>query len=149
MSAIRSRDNKTETALRSALHELGLRYRKHASYVVGKPDIIFPTERIAVFIDGDYWHGRRLREEGVGALHSYYTAKQTPYWVAKMQRNVARDDYVTATLQAEGWHVLRYWESEVRANITLYARRIASIVRRRRRHMATLGRSAASNRKAL
>src|SRR4051794_32786568 len=91
MSAIRSANNRTEAALRKALHARGLRYRKQSSALIGKPDIVFPSAKVAVFVDGDYWHGRLLREKGLEAVTSYYSERQRDYWVAKLQRNVTRD----------------------------------------------------------
>ncbi len=132
MSAIRSRDNRTETQLRHALHRMGLRYRKYSAGLIGRPDIVFPTEKVAVFVDGDYWHGRMVREGGIEALQSYYTHKQQTYWVGKLSRNVTRDDRVTAELQSLGWKVLRFWESDIKRDVSPAARRVAAAVRRRR-----------------
>lgn len=132
MSAIRSRENRTEKELRQTLHRLGFRYRKYSKSVVGKPDIVFPRERVAVFVDGDYWHGRLLREAGPSALESYYTSRQRTYWIPKLERNVRRDDAVTASLRAEGWLVLRYWETDVRKDIAAIALEVAKAVRSRR-----------------
>lgn len=132
MSAIRSTDNRTEAALRKSLHAAGFRYRKYSAKVVGKPDIIFPSERIAVFVDGDYWHGRRLRDEGLAAITRYYTPRQRSYWVPKLQRNVARDKAVTLALRRDGWSVLRLWESDVKQNIDEAAARVARLVKKRR-----------------
>jgi DNA mismatch endonuclease (patch repair protein) len=134
MSAIRSRDNRTESQLRRALHRMGFRYRKYSAGLIGRPDIVFPTEKVAVFVDGDYWHGRMVREQGVGVLQSYYTRKQQAYWVGKLSRNVARDDRVTTELRALGWKVLRFWEGDIKKDVAPAARRIAVTVRRRREH---------------
>jgi DNA mismatch endonuclease (patch repair protein) len=132
MSAIRSRDNRTESQLRRVLHGMGFRYRKYSPGLIGRPDIVFPTEKVAVFVDGDYWHGRMVREGGIETLHRYYTSKQQTYWVAKLSRNVARDDRVTAELQALGWKVLRFWEGDIKKDVAPAARHIAATVRRRR-----------------
>jgi DNA mismatch endonuclease, patch repair protein len=138
MRSIRSTNNQTELALRKALHAMGLRYRLHRKDVYGKPDIVFPSERIAVFVDGDYWHGRRLVQEGVAALQSHLTAEQQPYWIPKLQRNLARDGDVTAVLRSKGWLVLRYWESDVKRNCGAYARKVFAAVQRRRARMQRL-----------
>src|SRR5437762_680 len=105
MSAIRSRDNRTELALRRLLHSLGLRYRLHVTEVVGRPDIVFVRERVAVFVDGDYWHARLLREHGPKALRERFSEARKDYWIPKFTRRVVRDDEVTATLTYQGWHV--------------------------------------------
>lgn len=133
MAAIRSQENRTESALRSALHRMGLRYRKYPAAVFGKPDIVFPKERVAVFVDGDYWHGRFLRERGMSATKKRLAGRPNEqYWLTKFQRNMARDDNVTATLKDAGWSVLRLWESDVKRDIPAAARQVAAIVRTKR-----------------
>ncbi len=136
MSAIRSHDNQTESRLRRALHAMGLRYRKYVPELIGRPDIVFRKEKVAVFVDGDYWHGRMVHEGGVAALESYYTRKQQTYWVAKLTRNVARDDRVTTELRASGWKVLRFWESDIKKDVAPAARRIAATVRPAARYVS-------------
>ncbi len=133
MSAIRSTGNRTETALRKHLHAMGFRYRKYAPGLPGRPDIVFPTEKIAVFVDGDYWHGRKVREEGIEAFEAQLkTQNNRSYWLEKMRRNIARDDYVTSSLKELGWTVIRFWESNVKKNIDGTAAQIAAIVREKR-----------------
>jgi DNA mismatch endonuclease, patch repair protein len=132
MSAIRSRDNRTEMALRRSLHSLGLRYRLHPAAVLGKPDIVFVRERVAIFVDGDYWHARLLREQGISALSSRLRDEGKDYWITKFTRRVVRDDEVTATLSYQGWLVLRYWESDIRRDVMSTARAIEKAVRTRR-----------------
>jgi DNA mismatch endonuclease, patch repair protein len=118
MGAIRSTEAKTEVLLRRALFARGLRFRKNPKSVTGRPDICFPRERVAVFVDGDYWHGRLLLEQGIESVRNYYTAKQRAYWVPKLLRNVERDEYVTAILRDQGWIVIRIWESEVAKHLS-------------------------------
>lgn len=132
MSAIRSTNNRTEATLRKTLHALGLRYRKYKKGLVGKPDIAFPREQIAIFVDGDYWHGRSFTEQGIKALKSHFTGEQRSYWLAKIRRNAERDREVTAALRADGWLVLRYWESDVKRNYDIVARKVFAAVQRRR-----------------
>lgn len=117
MSAIRSTGGKTEVALRSLLHRRGLRFRKNHAKLIGKPDIVFPGARVAVFIDGDYWHARVLREKGPEALYARIKTANRDYWIDKFTRRVKRDDEVTAVLQEDGWTVLRFWESDVRGDL--------------------------------
>ena len=117
MSAIRSTGGKTEVALRSILHRRGLRFRKNDASLVGKPDIVFPGPRVAVFIDGDYWHARVLREKGPKALYNRIKTANRDYWIDKFAKRVKRDDEVTAALEGEGWTVLRFWESDVRRGV--------------------------------
>lgn len=132
MSAIRSRDNRTEMALRRYLHSLGLRYRLHQATILGKPDIAFVRERVAVFVDGDFWHARLLREQGLDALSSRLRNDGKDYWITKFTRRVVRDDEVTATLNYQGWLVLRFWESDIHRDVAPTARAIEQAVRTRR-----------------
>ena len=132
MRAIRSTGNRTETALRKVLHSLGLRYRIYARNVVGKPDFVFPRQRVAVFVDGDYWHARALREERSPLPLKRLAADRYEYWSKKFETRILRDDYVTAELSRQGWLVLRYWESEVKSDLRGVASKIADTVRRRK-----------------
>jgi DNA mismatch endonuclease (patch repair protein) len=134
MSAIRSSENRTEMALRHAVHALGLRYRKYASHLPGKPDFVFPLARVAVFVDGDYWHARELAEGKISTLQRRLSRLPTAsrrYWWKKFRQRVVRDREVTAQLEAAGWFVIRMWESDVRLNVGRAASRIAVVVRRR------------------
>lgn len=112
MSRVRSKDSKAEMLLRRRLHALGLRYRLHASDVAGKPDILLRKSQIAVFVDGDFWHGNAWRLRGLPSLEALFPTR-TDWWVAKIQRNMERDREVTTRLEREGWCVLRFWESTV------------------------------------
>lgn len=108
MQANRSRDTKPELDVRRALHRLGLRYRVAIAPEPGlrrRADIVFTRARVAVFIDGCFWHG--CPEHGRSAFN--YNAE---YWSAKIAANVARDADTNARLEQAGWHVLRYWEHE-------------------------------------
>ncbi len=132
MAAIRSSENKTEALLRSQLHRLGLRYRKYDSRLPGRPDILFVRAKVAVFVDGDYWHGRLLRERGETVVRRKLKGRPNPeYWIAKFKRNAARDDEVTRSLRELGWLVLRYWESDLRHELRPAIREISRLVRRR------------------
>jgi DNA mismatch endonuclease (patch repair protein) len=123
MSRIRGRDTKPEIALRSALWRCGLRFRKNGR-LRGKPDIVFPTERIAVFVDGCFWH--RCPQ------HQTRPASNAEFWDRKLSENVERDRRTEAILGADGWIVLRVWEHEVEDELEDLARRIRRLVARRR-----------------
>jgi DNA mismatch endonuclease (patch repair protein) len=132
MSAIRSSGNKSEQALSKLLHGMGLRYRKYVAGLPGKPDLVFPGPKVVVFVDGDYWHGRLVREQGMAAVEARIKSPNIAYWKAKFLRNVQRDDAVTAALSSEGWYVIRIWESDVRRDVTHAAELIAKAVRARK-----------------
>ena len=130
MSAIRSTGGKTEVALRSILHRRGLRFRKNYAKLMGKPDIVFLGARVAVFIDGDYWHARVLREQGPEALQDQMKTANRGYWIDKFTKRVDRDDEVTTALQEEGWTVVRIWEADARADLEGAADLFEAVVRR-------------------
>ena len=102
------RDTRPERALRSALHRLGLRYRVDLKLGVGRsaprPDIVFTRARVAVFVDGCFWHGC--------PMHGVKPRANAEYWAAKVARNVMRDERNDATLFSLGWRVVRIWEHE-------------------------------------
>lgn len=108
MSRIKGRNTKPERALRGALWRLGLRYRIHHA-LPGRPDVVFPTQRIAIFIDGCFWHGC--------PEHAVQPKTNETFWINKIGRNRVRDQQVTLTLQADGWTVLRFWEHEVKKDL--------------------------------
>jgi len=112
MAAVRGKDSKAELALRRALHARGLRYRLHAADVFGHPDLVIRSRRLAVFVDGDMWHGNEHRRRGLSSLADLFPTR-TEWWVAKIERNVQRDQEVNARLKADDWTVVRVWESEV------------------------------------
>jgi len=109
MRAIRRTDTKPEVALRRALHRQGYRFRKdHRLDLAGgkrvRPDIAFTARRVAVFVDGCFWHAC--------PEHGTKPANNTWYWGPKLQRNVERDRLADAALSAAGWDVVRVWEHE-------------------------------------
>lgn len=124
MAKVRSWDTGPERTLRSALHRRGLRFRKHLKTLRGRPDIVFVSALVAVFVDGDFWHGYR---------YPVWKHKLTPYWQAKIERNRARDRRTFACLRRQGWIVIRVWEHEISTAVDAPARRIVRIVRARQR----------------
>lgn len=105
MSAIRSSDTKPELLFRKALWKLGWRYHV-LNNLPGRPDVVFPTERIAVFIDGCFWHGC--------PEHFQQPETNVGFWEEKIQKNILRDNKVTQQLANEGWMVLRFWEHDIK-----------------------------------
>lgn len=121
MSRIRSKDTGIERILRSALHRAGLRFRKHVSELPGRPDIVFPTARVAVYVDGDFWHGYRF-----GA----WKDKLPPFWQEKIEKNRQRDARNRRRLRSMGWVVLRVWGHSVERNLDEVVETIVYEVRR-------------------
>jgi DNA mismatch endonuclease (patch repair protein) len=114
MARVRNKDSRAELALRRALHAAGVRYRLHAPDVLGRPDLVIRSRRLAVFVDGDLWHGNpdEVRRRGRASLAELFPTR-TEWWVAKIERTVERDREVTSALRAQGWTVLRLWEYDV------------------------------------
>lgn len=125
MQGNRSRDTRPELLVRSLLHRRGLRYRVAARPLPGvrrTADVVFTRAKVALFIDGCFWHGcpEHYRRPG----------SNVPYWDAKVQRNAARDREVDELLAAAGWTVVRAWEHEDPAEV---ADRVEAVVRAARR----------------
>lgn len=135
MAAVRHKNSKAEMALRTSLFARGLRYRLHRRDLLGKPDLVFPGQKVVVFVDGDYWHGRAIITDGESAFRQTMRTDRAEWWVAKLKRNVARDAEVTQALRTAGWIVLRFWESDVLASLPRITRRIERMVKRRYRSL--------------
>lgn len=122
MRAVRTRDTAPEVRLRKELWAAGLRYRLH--YPIGgiRPDIVFVAPRVAVFVDGCFWHGCPV----------HYQAPQSNvgFWERKLQTNQARDHRVYRELKDCGWTVLRFWECEVNERIRSVCEQIVAAVRK-------------------
>ncbi|WP_082822947.1 very short patch repair endonuclease [Microbacterium sp. T32] len=106
MQRNRGRDTSPELAVRRLLHAAGLRYRVDFAPLGGRrrADIVFTRKRLAVFIDGCFWHGC--------PIHATRPKANADYWGPKLDRNVERDLETTASLESAGWAVLRFWEHE-------------------------------------
>ena len=131
MRAIRTRDTHAERALREALWKCGLRYRLHGRLLRGRPDIVFGIARVAVFVDGDFWHGRMMIEKGRASLARTFTGPRARWWTNKIAYNVRHDREVSRTLRAQGWSVIRIWASDVLTNPVRAARKVQRTVARR------------------
>jgi DNA mismatch endonuclease (patch repair protein) len=117
MSRIKARDTGPELRLRKALFKTGVRgYRLHYK-LTGKPDLVFIGKRLAVFIDGCFWHKC--------PVHFIRPETRTEFWMNKIEGNVARDRRINAKLKEAGWCVLRFWEHEIREDPEKAARKIA------------------------
>jgi DNA mismatch endonuclease (patch repair protein) len=124
MQRQRRRDTAPELAVRKALHRMGLRYRVDQSVVRGirrRADLVFGPAKVAVFVDGCFWH--------CCPTHATYPAANAQWWAEKLAGNVARDRATDLALAEVGWLVLRVWEHE---DPDAAAQRIADVVRARR-----------------
>lgn len=124
----RRANTKPEVRLRSILHRRGLRFRKdHLVRLDGltvRPDVVFTRARVAVFVDGCFWHGC--------PEHQRVPKSNRDYWVPKLRSNVERDRRVSAALSESGWRVERFWEHE---DLEHAARRVEQVVELSRRRL--------------
>ena len=111
MSRIKGKNTSIERALSRALWHKGIRFRKNSSSVFGHPDISIKKYRIAIFCDGDFWHGYDW-ENRKDAIKS-----RREYWIPKIERNIAKDEETNHILSAMGYKVIRIWEYEIRNDI--------------------------------
>ncbi|MEP7013296.1 MAG: very short patch repair endonuclease [Acidobacteriota bacterium] len=137
MASVRSRNTRPELAVRKRLWSLGYRYRIHPSGIIGRPDLAFVGLRVAVFIDGDFWHGnpREWKRRGCEKFEDMFPSR-AEWWTAKIRRNIERDRVVTRELRAASWCVVRCWESSISRDLEGEILRIAGAVEnsaRRRR----------------
>jgi len=109
MAKIKGRDTKPEMRVRRALHAAGLRYRLHVKDLPGKPDIILPSRRIAIFVHGCFWH----RHPDPSCKLARMPKSRIDFWQDKLEGNRARDKRNEAALRADGWDVKVMWECEI------------------------------------
>jgi DNA mismatch endonuclease (patch repair protein) len=107
MKKIKARNTKPELLLRKALWAKGFRYRINSNLVPGKPDILLTKQRIAIFVDGEFWHGRNWVEK------KEKIKSNRRFWIPKIERNMQRDEEVNQQLEDLGWTVIRFWDQFV------------------------------------
>ena len=111
MQAIKSSGSKIEVTLAKALWNLGYRYRKNDKTVFGKPDLTLKKYKLAIFVDGEFWHGKDWNKR------KQHLISNKNYWINKIERNMKRDKLVKLKLRKEGWNVLRFWGKEIENNL--------------------------------
>jgi DNA mismatch endonuclease, patch repair protein len=118
MSRIRGKDTAPELAVRRLLHSLGYRFRLYRADLPGKPDIVFPSRRMAIFVNGCFWHahGCRIGQPPKSGLD---------FWQPKLERNQARDRRSVALLRRLGWRVLTVWQCQTRSEMALEGRLVS------------------------
>jgi len=119
MKAVHGTATEPERIFRKALRKAGIRsFKVCEESLPGKPDIVIPGRRLAIFIDGDFWHGNQYRTRGhINLDQQLNGVHNAAYWRGKIGSNIARDLRNTAELLRAGWRVVRFWESDVRTNI--------------------------------
>ena len=114
MSRIGPKNTAPEMIVRQLLHKLGYRFRLHRKDLPGKPDIILPSRKAAIFVHGCYWHGH-------GCSKGRLPKSNVDYWQAKIEQNRLRDEQKSSQLEALGWQVLTIWQCELKEIFTLAA----------------------------
>lgn len=111
MKKIRSKNTGPELLLRKALWAKGYRYRLHANDISGNPDIVFRKHKLAIFVDGEFWHGYNWEDK------KPKIKANKEYWVKKIERTIARDKTNKLLLQEKGYVVLRFWEHQIKFSL--------------------------------
>jgi DNA mismatch endonuclease (patch repair protein) len=123
MSRIKGRDTGPELRLRSLLHRAGFRFRLHAKDLPGKPDIVLPKYRTAIFVHGCFWH----RHEG--CRNATTPSTRTDFWLEKFDGNVERDKRNMAALETAGWTVITVWECDLKADANRIVQQLSTELR--------------------
>ena len=110
MRAIRSSGSKIERILGKEMWKRGCRYRKNDKSIVGKPDFVFKRKKIAVFCDGEFWHGKDwdIRKKNIKTNREF--------WINKIEGHINRDERVNQSLKENGWKVIRFWGEDILRN---------------------------------
>ncbi len=110
MSKIRGKDTTPELALRKLLWNAGVRYRKNVKKLPGTPDLVILKYKLAIFIDGEFWHGFNWDEK------KQKLKSNREYWIPKIEKNIARDASVNRKLEYMGFKIIRFWQHEIEQN---------------------------------
>jgi DNA mismatch endonuclease (patch repair protein) len=119
MAKVRNKNTDIEIMLATALETMGISFTKEST-LPGKPDIVISSSRLAIFCDGDFWHGKNFKNEG---------SKYNNFWQEKIQTNIKRDKKVNHELHQQGWKVLRFWETDIYDNIKYCADKVLQEIR--------------------
>lgn len=111
MKQVRNKDSQIELLLRKELWKRGLRYRKNAKQIYGKPDIVFIGKKVAIFCDSEFWHGYDWENR----KNDFKSNRD--FWIPKIERNIERDNEVNRKLEEDGWTVIRFWGNEIKRNL--------------------------------
>lgn len=133
MMHIRASDTKAEIVLRKQLWKLGYRYRKNYNRLPGTPDLAFSKYKIAVFVDGEFWHGKgfygNYESKKFSSLKEQLEhSSNSKFWIEKITRNMERDKEVDAQLIAMGWKVIRLWSKDVLKHTELSVKTIEEAI---------------------
>lgn len=124
MSHIRGKDTSIEVALRKALWQRGIRYRKNYKKIPGSPDIAITKYKIAIFCDSEFFHGKDWAEKKSKIEHG----SNGDYWVKKIERNIQRDIEKDKALENLGWRVVHFWGKEITNNIDVCVQTVEEVI---------------------
>lgn len=124
MRKIRSSDTGPERTLRRRLWGEGIRVSRKTSSLPGKPDIVLEKYKIAIFVDGEFWHGYQWKKK------RKKIKANREYWIPKIERNIARDKYTNKILRGNGWIVIRFWEHQIKKGLNKCVQKIKSKLER-------------------
>jgi DNA mismatch endonuclease (patch repair protein) len=123
MARVRGANTKPEKIVRSALYKKGCRFRLHSKDLIGKPDIVIPKQKIAIFVHGCFWHQHK------NCSRATRPTSNKNFWNTKLDKNMVRDAKVQKELQALGWKVFTIWECQTKTepSLTKALRRILNV----------------------
>lgn len=121
MSRIKSKDTKAELKVFRELRKNRINFQKHYKKAFGCPDIALPRKKIAIFIDGDFWHGRHFK--------SWESRMPSKYWKEKIRNNIKRDRKNLLLLKKNGWRVKRVWETQIEKDVDKVASKIIEFIK--------------------
>lgn len=127
MSAIRSTNTKDEVRLAKALWALGYRYRRNNKTVFGKPDFTFKKIKLAIFVDGEFFHGKNWD------IDRNRIKTNSEFWIKKIERNMQRDIEVNTYLESQNWKILRFWSNDIKKNLDLCILEIENAIKERQK----------------
>lgn len=129
MRRVHSRNTTPELDFRKALRQAGIAYRLQTDHLPGKPDLTITKAKLAVFVDGDYWHGGQWVRRGLTCLEEQFLkTSNSGYWLKKIRSNMRRDAEVTAQLMDLGWKVIRFWESSIKSDLSECLRKVKGVI---------------------
>lgn len=111
MQKIKSRETKPEVAFRKELRKEKIRYRSYVHSLPGNPDVVLLEKKVAIFIDGEFWHGYKWKEK------KKRISSHRDYWIPKIERTIKRDKQNNLKLKRLGWAVMRFWEHKIREDM--------------------------------
>lgn len=126
MAKIKSKDTKPEQIFRKSLWKLGYRYKKNLKKLPGSPDIVFNQYKLAIFVDGEFWHGYNWREK------KEKLKSNRRFWIPKIERNMQRDISNNVELGKMGYEVFRFWEQDIKKNLELCIREVVNYIESKR-----------------